>query len=301
LKTEFIAKFEEVNYISFHAEDLDDEFDIISHIDTIPFLAEKRMVVIKSLLSNKKNADLKAILAGHIKKVPESTVLVFYENNEDFDKRQSLFKCFKTDSKLEYFKKASIREIDKFITDFLTEKGMTIDSETISFLSSIWKDGDLWSLKNELEKLTMYLVGDERKEVRLDDIKKVVTISVQTKIFDLVDYIGKKETKLAVEGIENLLEYGENEIYILTMIVYHFRVMIMIKSLTYKEYTNDEIREELKLHPFVLNKALYQVKNYVLDELKGIYRELLEIEIGVKTGKIDAKLALSMFVAKVAK
>ena len=48
-----------------------------------------------------------------------------------------------------------------------------------------------------------------------------------------------------------------------------------------------DINELLGLHPFVANKLNYQIKNYSLEELNNIYKELMQIDINNKSGNID--------------
>jgi len=302
LKKEFINRYGEINLITINDQNLDSITNVVSHIEAVPFLADKRMMVFQSILSSKKDSKmtkLKENLISAIENIPESTILVFYESEASFDKRQSLYKKLKKIAKVEEFKKLNDVKLKDFILNKFKRESCQIDSKELNLLTDLSRDKDTWTIYHELEQLTLYLKSDKREKVTEEDIKEVISVSFQVKIFDLIDFIGKKKQKEALEGMNNLLLSGGNEFYILSMIVYQFRNLILVKSLTYKNRTREEIIQELKLHPFVASKALSQVANYSFDELKEIYQKILFIERDIKMGEKDSKLALTTFIAEV--
>ncbi len=52
-------------------------------------------------------------------------------------------------------------------------------------------------------------------------------------------------------------------------------------------------------HPFVAEKFTKQARLFTLDELETIYRRLQRYDADMKIGRIDAELALDLFVAQV--
>ena len=75
--------------------------------------------------------------------------------------------------------------------------------------------------------------------------------------------------------------------YLLDRFVYQFRNLIKVKTGGGKA-----------LHPFVFKKTQSQASNFSFEELKKIYQKLLEIDLDIKTGRINARTALELFVTK---
>ena len=75
--------------------------------------------------------------------------------------------------------------------------------------------------------------------------------------------------------------------YLLDRFVYQFRNLIKVKT-----------GKCADLHPFVFRKTQSQARNFSFEELKKIYRKLLEIDLDMKTGRVDARTALELFVTE---
>jgi DNA polymerase III delta subunit len=59
-----------------------------------------------------------------------------------------------------------------------------------------------------------------------------------------------------------------------------------------------EVTSALAQHPFVAEKIFGQAKRFQLESLKGIYRHLLEMDEGAKTGIMTLDLALETFIVE---
>jgi DNA polymerase-3 subunit delta len=60
----------------------------------------------------------------------------------------------------------------------------------------------------------------------------------------------------------------------------------------------DDIAHRAKIHPYVTGKLARQAGNFEMDQLEGIHRQLLELDVAIKTGRIDAAVALELLVAE---
>jgi DNA polymerase-3 subunit delta len=54
------------------------------------------------------------------------------------------------------------------------------------------------------------------------------------------------------------------------------------------------------MHPFVLRKSFDQAKNFSFSALKKIYSRLAEIDIAIKSGRIEPRVALDLMVQEIA-
>jgi DNA polymerase-3 subunit delta len=149
---------------------------------------------------------------------------------------------------------------------------------------------DLWRASLEIDKLCSYRNG---KLIRKEDIELLVKEEIHPKIFSLIDALGERNTKRAHLLLSELLSLGENESYILSMIAYQIRNLLIIKDLLEKE----KPLNLSGLHPFVLEKTRQQSKNFTKEQLKNIYGKLLETDYNIKTGRLKPYLALDLLIA----
>jgi DNA polymerase-3 subunit delta len=91
------------------------------------------------------------------------------------------------------------------------------------------------------------------------------------------------------------LDAGENSLYLLSMIAYQFRNLLIIKELL-------NARKPLAscgLHPFVVKKSSYLCSQFSMEQLKKIYQKIFQVDLDIKTGKIEAETALDLLVSEI--
>jgi len=95
---------------------------------------------------------------------------------------------------------------------------------------------------------------------------------------------------------------GENELKIWTMIIYQFRNLMKIRSILEENKKNksfQKLRQQFQksgIHPFAIKKTLPIAKKFSIEELRKIYKELFEFDLKIKTGKIEPRLGIEMFI-----
>ena len=116
----------------------------------------------------------------------------------------------------------------------------------------------------------------------------------------MVDAIIDRRVASAQQALHHLLNEGAASSYILVMIVRQIRLIVKAKELTRQRLPRQEIQNRLGLvSGYALSKTLDQAKGYPLDQLERTYRNLLETDISIKTGRYDGELALNLLIADV--
>ena len=87
--------------------------------------------------------------------------------------------------------------------------------------------------------------------------------------------------------MENTLYLGEAPLKILALLVRHFRLLLMMKDLKTKGYTDNEIKDRLKLHPFVVTKGLRQGAGFNEIQLTDFLEKLLLAEVELKSSSTE--------------
>lgn len=274
--------------------------EIIRQVLAYPFLAKSRLVMIENLLlegkkpskteASSKNVGIQEKIGDFLPKVPETTVLVFVEAGVP-DKRTSLFKKLNKLKMAQEFKPLSEAEVKTWTRQEVAKLQAEITPDAVEKLF-LYVGTDLWQLSNEIAKLATY-----NKSITPETVELLVRAQTQSDIFTLIDALASQNKKKAFLELHRLTENGENELYILSMIVYQYRNMLVVRDFVERGVTSSyDLASRAKLHPFVAGKTLNLVRNYKLDELKDIYSLLLEQDIAIKTGKIQPGPALDLLV-----
>jgi len=274
-----------------------------SDIQSAPFLADKRMVVVKDFLAKGSKDEQKKVAEILEGEIPDFCILIFIETQKLPDKRGSLYKKLNKVGNLEEFKALMGPELLRWINDRSNKIGLQLDSKTANYLGEV-AGSDLWNLSNELQKLKTY---SKTEPVTKEAIDSLVHPNLTTSIFKFTDYIAQRNSKGSLRTLNILIESGEDIMKIIFMIVRHFRILIQVKDLVDRGNPKSEIISKVKEHPYTISTTMQQSPNFSAEALHDIYETLLGIDIGIKTGKIrmladdkkEIRLALEQFVLNV--
>lgn len=265
--------------------------EIVRQILAMPFLAKSRLIIIENIIRDGK-PEVREKIVEFLPKIPISSVVVFVEEGVP-DKRTSLFKKLNQPKVSQEFPLLDETQLRRWIKKEVEARGGEIEPEAVSKLVE-YVGNDLWRLSNELDKVTGY-----RLQVTADSIELLVKPQIESNIFNLIDSIGAKNKKRALQELHNLIENGQNELYILSMIVYQFRNLLIVRDFVERGVSNQyDLSKKASLHPFVAGKTLSQARNYTIDNLKKIYQMLLDFDLKMKTGQLEPRTALDLLVVK---
>jgi len=274
--------------------------------ETVPFLSEKRLVIIEGLLGRfepagrtvKKKAnhqsgedDIKAFSDG-MKQLPEFTELVLL--NGKTGGNNPLLRELMTITKVRSFPSLKDSQLRQWITQRVAGAGSSISPQAVNSLVG-FVGNDLWLMSNEIEKLSVYAAG---RSIEEDDVKALVSNAREAGVFAMVDAIIELRASKAQELLQQLLRQGVAPVQLLVMISRQIRIIFQIKELRKLKKTRAEIQKKLGLtSDFVLRKAWEQSDKYSSVRLREVYHRLLETDLSIKTGKYDGDLALDILIA----
>lgn len=272
--------------------------EILNEALTLPFLAEKRLIIVKNFFECALK-DEQNHFAKHLVQIPESTVLVFAESSK-VDSKSSLLKKLAEIGEIEEFSNLNPFALSKWVEQKAKKNGSLIKKSDIDYL--IQNSGpNLWHLNNEINKLSLYC---QNRPITKNDIDLLTSSETETSIFKLTDLIGQKNITHALTTMKQLMDKGSDPDFIFHMILRQFRYIIQILELLIQNTPPSQIATKLNLKAFIVSTLSKQTKNFSMPKLISIYRELLKIEISRKTGKIkyssgdtnEFNLALEKFI-----
>jgi DNA polymerase-3 subunit delta len=282
----------------------------LQHVcSSVPFMAKRRLIIVEGLLTHlepkggerARSAWQKEYLEGlaqYLKHLPETTRLVFVEN-KSIGKNNPVHRLALADERghVKEFKPPQRRGLNHWIEERVEKKGGQINAAAVETLAA-FVGNDLRLLDQEIEKLVVYV--NQARPISEDDVRLLVSYVQEANIFEMVDALGQRDGQRAAKLLHQLLDGGEHPLRLLGMIVRQFRIMIQVKELTGRGLSQQDIAGRLRLHRFVVKKAVAQAMNFSMEQLEAIYRKLLETDVAIKTGQMDEVLALDMLVVGLA-
>jgi len=263
---------------------------------TAPFFNDYRLVLVRDskLCVPGRKADSDYI-CDFLAEIPESTVLVFIEN--EVDKRSRLFKKLSDAGYAVEFKTPSEKELSDWVNNMLRKRGRSIARDAVQALLRA-AARNMEALSSEIEKLTDY-VGAGRP-ITVSDIDKICTPALETQIFDLVDAVGAKKPERALDLFNNMLLMKEQPMVVLTMIIRQFRLVLLAGELAEKGRSNNDIANFLSIRGFVVTECLRQGHGFKKDELTAALKDCLDADMNIKSGRISDELAVETLIVKYA-
>ena len=279
--------FDKMN-ISKHDLTEDDIKDVISDAETFSMFADNKVVIAENatIFTSSGSGDLE-ILENYLAHINPNTILIFTVNEEKVDERKKITKKIKKDYKLISFNQNETP--NSLVRNLLN--GYNITSSNINLLIDRVGTNPL-ILENEVNKIKLY---KDDKTVTKEDILNLTTKRPEIDIFKLIDDIVMKNKDEALEIYNEMLKVNEEPLKIVILLASQFRLMYQAKELAKKGYSEKNISELLKVHPYRVKLALQKGKKYKAETLLNYLSVLADIDIAIKTGKTDKNLALELF------
>lgn len=266
--------------------------------ETLPAFLERKLVLVKNsgLFKPKKDSAKKGTkdeFLEYLQTLPPYNCLIFYE--ESIDKRIKLVDAIKKNGLIVEFPHQKQNDIVKWACKIFKSHKKQIDTEAVSFLIETSEPG-MTEILNEINKLLLF--AGEKSTIEIDDIKKVCTKSVKSRIFDLTDAIAEKNINLALKLLNDMVILKEPMSKILFMIARQLRQILEMKLLILEGLGAKEASSHMGITPYIGNKILKQTKIFTVDALKEAVQEALDLDLSIKTGKINDRIAAEMLIFK---
>lgn len=275
-------------------------------VATVPFLATKRLVLLghpTAQIKDKKDQQ-EFINFLEAEKPTSKLVLVEYEFlTSDRDRKDGRINWLErwADS-AEQAKRVFMRHhpqpagglMVKWIQDRVKLEGGQITSQAaISLANQVGDDSRLAS--QEITKLLIYV--NFSRPVDVDEVEHLTPLTAKIGDFALVNALRDRNAQKAQALLHRSLQ-EDDPLRIFQSIVYQIRLLIIAREIIDTHGTINDIPKSLKISYYPAKFALDSAAHFTTKFIDYIYHRLLEFDEAIKTGQMDADLALELLVTE---
>ena len=263
---------------------------VIDLAETMPFFADRRVILLENTGFFKNKADA---LADYMGSLPDYLVLIFVE--EEVDKRNRMYKAVQKQGRAVEFARQDEKTLMTWVLGMMKKEGKKITRQDMEdFLE---KTGtDMGNISQELEKLLSYTMG--RDVITRADIEAVCTTQITNRIFEMIRAVTEKKQRKALDLYQDLLALKEPPMRILFLIARQFNLLLQVKELVKKGYGNKAIGEKIGLPGFIAGKYVTQASHFSKSMIRQALEECVSTEEAIKTGKISDNIGLEMIIIR---
>jgi DNA polymerase-3 subunit delta len=251
-------------------------------------LANSRLVIIDGVAQNKSLGDK---LPKLMESVPSSTVAVFADRT--IDQRTSVYKQLLKADKVVKFDPLTGPKLLGWAKAEVEKLGGTAEPAALRELVETAGE-DQWRLSGELNKLVNY-----EPTVTVRQVRELVAPSVEQSIFHLVEAMTAGKAAPALAGFRRLLERRESEMYVLTMVQWQLRNLLLAKAAP-AAMTPAELAKAAGMSPFVAGKMMTAQGETGEAALKQAYQLAAKCEYDIKSGRLKGEAAVEQLIFRIA-
>ncbi|MEG2624986.1 MAG: DNA polymerase III subunit delta [Christensenella sp.] len=264
--------------------------EVIRSMETLPFMGEHRVVVLKStdILSATATGELSAPFEKA--NMPAQNVLIVMAQ-ANADKRKAFVKYVMKNGMFVECNAMNTGELAAYIVRLAKQKNLLISSKNAQAIVTL-ADGDMGIVQNELAKLACV----SRGEITADDIEKYTAKSMEYNVYKIHDMLAGGHSKEAHILIERMLAEDSNPIGFLTLLSNNFRQMLVARACRDAKFSEASIISNVMsatgTWEAAAHRALAQCKLFSAAKIRRAISKLAQMDYDAKQGVITLKTDL---------
>lgn len=281
---------DDMNYAHYKGAKIDIR-ELIDTCETLPFFAEKRVIVIEDTGFFKNGCD--DLLVDYVKNIPEYLYIIFVEH--DVDKRSRLYKAVSASGYVSELSAQDDKMLRRWVQQMADAEQKTFEGGALSLFVECTSE-NMDNMKMEFEKLVSYCA--DKAVITEADVKTICTEITENRIFDMIAAVGMKNQKKAMELYYDLCTLKEPPLKILALVERQFNMLYQAKLLLSEGYDKPAISKKMGVMPFVAGKYVSQSENFTKESLRCAIEDCVSAEEAVKTGRLNDALSVEMMIVK---
>ena len=255
--------------------------EILTRAHLVPFMSPYRLLIVRGTENFTNNAFEQFL--SYMDNPVDSTCIIWISSATDL--KGIFYKSFKELGRAVHFKKLSERQVYSWLQKRAEELGLNITKEASSFMYQI-VGSSLRDLFSEIFKLSLRY---PHSRIGIEQIKELTTFSRLFTVFDLVDYVSKKDTAHAIVVLGKLFQTQGRDTHtllgLLGMLARQIRLILKAKSgLREGGGRSAAIKRLQPLPTFVIEKYLAQERLWQEEELEEALHNIYDADGLIRTG-----------------
>ncbi|WP_037985740.1 DNA polymerase III subunit delta [Thalassobacillus devorans] len=296
LKNALSEEDQDVNVSYYDLEEVPIE-DVITDAETYPFFGERKVIIADNPVFMKAKPDKLPFehdieaLQAYLENPVDYTILVITAPYEKLDERKKTFKQFKKNGEIVPCQPVREWNMDEWIQSIAKEMGIQVPKELHElFIQEIGTN--LMVLRSEMEKLALNV--EENGMVTRETAEELLSHSAEASGLKLVDAVMERDLSKAIHLYKDLSRMNEDPIALTALLASQFRIIFQAKILKQKGYAQNQMRQYIQAHPYVIKMAMKREQYFSLHELEQIMDQLTETDQQIKQGKVEKSLAFEL-------
>jgi DNA polymerase-3 subunit delta len=175
---------------------------------------------------------------------------------------------------------------------FLRARGVKASRDVVRRIVEM-AGADLARLLSELEKLTLAAEGDR---IEGTDAESLLWRSRERAIWDLTDALAARDRSRAMHVLDEMLEDGANEHYLVAMAEWSFRNLLAGADLVERGRNPRQAAQILNVRGPGVERFQSALRRYDRSSLRTIIHRMAALDRNLKSSRVPARLHLERFV-----
>lgn len=278
------------NFSLFYAADAD-VASIKDAVETLPVFAAQRLVILKNAheLKDSELFELQPLFDNPV----QSSVFVIFADK--VDKRKKAIKTLLDNAVCVEFKKPYDNQIPQWISYLCQNLSVKISNEAVHRLHRL-VGNNLTELENQIIKIKDFISG--RDNIELADVNMVVSQSREESVFDFTKAIGQKDRVKALEQLVSLMDQGQNEVGIISLLARHMRLLLTIRSGMDQGLGGAKLASIAQVPSYFIESYTDQARLWPIKKIEEAIVVLHETDKALKSSPLSSHIWLENMVLK---
>ena len=282
-----------MNYSVFRDESISED-EIISIAQTMPFFAERRVIVVEESGFFAKKTDDAFVTA--MSDIPDTTVIIFIESKTDG--KLKLYNLFAKTGTIAGFGRPDSASLVKWVKNLFADDGIAIEDVAIYRLIDS-ASSNMNRIFTEVEKLKAY--GAESKKITLADVNILSADVVEDKIFEMIDEISKKNKNRVLKLYDDLLYLKTDPMSIISLTLLQYGRLLKTSEVLDHGKDLKKAASYAKVQDWQAKKYIAICESYSTKQLVEKVNFCMDADRMVKTGRMKKELAAEMMILNLLK
>ncbi len=279
------------NFSSFYAADVSVS-QVRDEVETLPMMAPRRVILLREVqdLTEKEWQELETLFTTPV----DSSVFILVGSK--IDKRKKFFKILLEQAQTVEFKKPFENQVSGWIRHICKGHALGISDEAIQLLHRL-VGSQLTEIEAEIRKLADFI--SPKTEIALEDVAQCVSKKREENVFDLCESIANGDRVGALEQLVQLLDQGQNEVGIVSLISRHIRILQLIRQGLDQNLTGQKLAALAQVPPYYVQDYTRQSRKWTMRRLEQALLVLAETDKALKSSPLSGHIWLENLILKI--